>query len=368
MNVQTKASGRCPAPREGCFGGQEELQALKARLPLADLVRRYSVKLIPSQQEFKGLCPFHAEKTPSFTVVPQGGFYHCFGCGANGDHFDFLQAMEGLTFNEAKARLRELVGLEGVGRPAARALRAVEQNQARARAGEESAAAKTARRRDYARALWRAAGPADGTLVESYLRARGINIADLPDGRVPPSLRFHAALDYPYAAQRGSLRLPAMIGLIQAGPGEIIGVHRTFLDPSGAGKADVGTPKMMLGKASGGAVRFAKAGPRLMIAEGIETALSVLAAQGGRPCALPIWAALSLGNFAAIDLPRGVQAVTILADGDGKDPAINQRILAEATRRFQNEGRFVRLAKPGPGLDFNDVLARPEGDPHGGGD
>jgi len=52
-----------------------------------------------------GLCPFHAEKTPSFTVSEERGFYHCFGCGAHGDAFRFLMELEGLSFVEAIRRL-----------------------------------------------------------------------------------------------------------------------------------------------------------------------------------------------------------------------------------------------------------------------
>ena len=63
-------------------------------------------------REFKGLCPFHSEKTPSFTVVPAKGFYHCFGCGANGSALGFLMAYESLSFVEAVEALADLLGME----------------------------------------------------------------------------------------------------------------------------------------------------------------------------------------------------------------------------------------------------------------
>jgi DNA primase len=69
------------------------------------------VRLIPSGSNFKGLCPFHSEKTPSFTVSPQKGMYHCFGCGAGGSAIDFVMASERLSFPEA---VRALAGRLGI--------------------------------------------------------------------------------------------------------------------------------------------------------------------------------------------------------------------------------------------------------------
>ena len=60
----------------------------------------------------KGLCPFHAEKTPSFTVSPTKGFYHCFGCGQHGSAIGFLMAYDNLSFPEAIEALAELLGME----------------------------------------------------------------------------------------------------------------------------------------------------------------------------------------------------------------------------------------------------------------
>ncbi len=87
-----------------------ELEAFKARLPLADIVGRY-VRLRRRGRELVGLCPFHREKTPSFTVAEDKGFYHCFGCGAHGNAIDFLMAIENLPFRDALERLSELTGV-----------------------------------------------------------------------------------------------------------------------------------------------------------------------------------------------------------------------------------------------------------------
>src|SRR5262249_57250254 len=58
-----------------------------------------------------GLCPFHTEKTPSFTVSEDRGFYHCFGCGEHGDVFTFVMKTEGLAFPEAVRRVAERFGI-----------------------------------------------------------------------------------------------------------------------------------------------------------------------------------------------------------------------------------------------------------------
>ena len=75
-----------------------------------------SVKLIKAGREFKACCPFHSEKTPSFTVNDEKGFYHCFGCGAHGDAIRFLTDARGLPFMDA---VKELAGKAGIDVPAA---------------------------------------------------------------------------------------------------------------------------------------------------------------------------------------------------------------------------------------------------------
>ncbi|MEJ8572117.1 DNA primase [Microbaculum marinum] len=80
------------------------LDEIRARLPVSDVVGR-KVKLRRQGREFIGLSPFNAEKTPSFTVSDQKGFYHCFSSGKHGDIFRFLMETEGLSFPEAVERL-----------------------------------------------------------------------------------------------------------------------------------------------------------------------------------------------------------------------------------------------------------------------
>ena len=86
------------------------LDELRARIGLAELIGR-RVPLKRRGQEWTGLCPFHKEKTPSFTVNEAKGFYHCFGCGAHGSALDFVIAVEGLSFPEAVERLAREAGM-----------------------------------------------------------------------------------------------------------------------------------------------------------------------------------------------------------------------------------------------------------------
>lgn len=86
------------------------VEEVKARLDLTDVVGG-SVMLKQSGSSYKGLCPFHAEKTPSFYVFPETQTWKCFGCGAGGDVFSFVMQRDGVEFPEA---LRELAGRAGV--------------------------------------------------------------------------------------------------------------------------------------------------------------------------------------------------------------------------------------------------------------
>ncbi len=86
------------------------LDDIRARVPVSDVVGR-SVRLARRGHEHVGLCPFHKEKTPSFTVNDDKAFFHCFGCGAHGDVIGFVMQHDGLNFPEAVERLADEAGL-----------------------------------------------------------------------------------------------------------------------------------------------------------------------------------------------------------------------------------------------------------------
>ncbi len=89
----------------------DQVEEIKQKLNVVELVGGY-VKLKQAGRNFKGLCPFHQEKTPSFMVNPELGIYKCFGCGKGGDAFNFIEEIEGLEFGEALEMLAERAGVK----------------------------------------------------------------------------------------------------------------------------------------------------------------------------------------------------------------------------------------------------------------
>ena len=89
---------------------QSDVDEVKARTNIADIVGDYVALKSAGVGSLKGLCPFHDERSPSFHVRPQVGFYHCFGCGESGDVYSFLQKMDHVTFAEAVERLAARLG------------------------------------------------------------------------------------------------------------------------------------------------------------------------------------------------------------------------------------------------------------------
>ena len=87
------------------------LDEIRARLPLSDTVGK-RVRLMRRGREFMGLCPFHNEKSASFTVNDEKGFFHCFGCGAHGDVIGFVMRNDGMSFPEAIEKLAGEAGLQ----------------------------------------------------------------------------------------------------------------------------------------------------------------------------------------------------------------------------------------------------------------
>lgn len=87
------------------------MELIKEKIDIVEFINSY-LPLKKAGRNFRGLCPFHQEKTPSFFVSPERGFYHCFGCQKNGDIFTFLMEREGLTFPEALKILAERAGVK----------------------------------------------------------------------------------------------------------------------------------------------------------------------------------------------------------------------------------------------------------------
>jgi len=138
------------------------LDEIRSAIDIVDLVGRY-VNVKKAGANWKGLCPFHAEKTPSFMVNPAKGIFHCFGCGVGGDAFGFLMRQDRVTFPEA---VRALAKTAGVALPE-------DARQAGPGDGkrEELHRAMDLASRFYAEALWKAGGER----ARKYLETRGID-------------------------------------------------------------------------------------------------------------------------------------------------------------------------------------------------
>ncbi|MDD9981569.1 MAG: toprim domain-containing protein [Gammaproteobacteria bacterium] len=198
-------------------------------------------------------------------------------------------------------------------------------------------------RSEAPRRLWAMCRPVDGTAAEAYLRARGIHACRYP------ALAFHPALYYRSADDADRFRrLPALVARVTAPDGAFLGVQRIYLDPARAAKANVPDPKKCMGAIQGGAVVLGEAqAPTLVVAEGVETALSVLTA---RP-ALRAAAALSAGGLGRYRPPDGTVQVLIARDGDCAGIAGAERL--EATCR----ARAIPVAVLAPTHgDCNDTL------------
>lgn len=266
----------------------------------------------------------------------RAGDWHEFDGGQGGGPLSALEEAEKLSGRDLFAYAAELVGWSP-GAPARR---------------EPGVAAKPERdpSREIAFILERAV-PFAGTPAEAYLRGRGLAFAgDTTD------LLAHHDLTH-WETKSG---YPAMIGVVRDVAGEVVALHRTYLQvdaeaPDTVTKAAVSKPRMMLGKVAGGAVRLAPINPgsALGLCEGIETGLAAMMSCPG----LPVWATLSATNLEQVKLPPEARRIVILADHDAS--GAGTRAAETAARRLRGEGRQVAIAlPPGEGEDFNDVLLR----------
>ena len=296
-----------------------DLDAIRRDNPVADVAAGAGVELKRKGTEMVGLCPFHSERTPSFTVYDAGRRFQCFGCGAGGDVFDFVRALHGVGLREAG----ELLGggeLPVVALPPMPA---------------DDGADRTAE----ALAIWEVARAARGTLAEKYLRGRGLHLP------LPDSLRF-SVLRY----GKSGAEHPVLIALVVDVAGEPIGVQRTYLAPDGSGKADVPKPKLSLGRISGGAIRCGPPAVELVVAGGLEDSLT-LAQELGRSA----WAAAGECNLSRMVLPPEVRSVAIGADND----ATGHEQAEKAARAFALGGIDARTLFPPKAVkDWNDTLTK----------
>ena len=261
------------------------------------------------------------------------GTWKDFASGEGGDQVDLVRAALSLpTLGDAVRWAKNWLGSPDDGPPGHR----------RRAAPQRQLDPGQLRKQAHARGLWTSSVPAAGTLVETYLASRGITMP------LPATLRFNPSLRHTGA---GVYR-PGMVAAVTDLDGTILAVHRTYLAGDGLGKAwgksDGHDSKMCLGPLGHGAIQLAPAGPVLGVAEGIETALSVMQVWTD----LPVWCAVSAVRLGTIALPAQVKHIVILADGD--EPG---QLAAEVAVKALHARRLdVTVVEPPCGRDFNDLL------------
>jgi putative DNA primase/helicase len=263
-------------------------------------------------------CPAHDDRTPSLSITDSDDGKVLVRCHAGCEQERVIASLRSRGLWEERARRRPT-------RPTPRIVNDSRQDR------------DDARRTELALAIWQAATPAGGSVVESYLASRALRLPPTP------TLRVHGALGHPAGGV-----WPAMIALVTGGTNDApLAIHRTYIGHGGRGEAPVEPQKMMLGPCRSGAARLAAVGVVLMVGLGIDTCLAALRATGS-----PAWAALSTSGLRTLDLPVEVREVIVLADGDDS----GETAARHCAWRWKREGRRVRIARPPPGMDFNDML------------
>jgi len=180
-------------------------------------------------------------------------------------------------------------------------------------------------KRSAVKRLWSSASPITGTLAERYLQSRGIVLScDMP------SLRFHPRC---FFKSGGELQhLPAMIAAFTNDKGDLTGLHRTFLDVSGTGKATIENPRKAMGEISGSSIRLSVTtdcdDTVQLVGEGIETVLSLRMLMPS----LSMHAASSSSHMAAIPFGSSLRRLYIAHDNDEAGSAATERLMERTTQ------------------------------------
>lgn len=227
--------------------------------------------------------------------------------GEHGDLLDIIRESRGLIdFKEIAEEARTFLSL-----PHPEPERQSSPQQAPAPTGSPEAA----------RRLFAMSQPIPGTVVETYLRHRGITAL-----HGTGSMRFHPQCYYRPDVHSPTENWPAMIASVTDLGGRITGAHRTWLAPDGSGKAPVDTPRRAMGDLLGHAVRFGIAHDVMAAGEGIETVLSLRMAASR----MPMVAALSAAHLAALLFPATLRRLYIVRDDDPAGDGARDSLLARA--------------------------------------
>ncbi|PAL24595.1 DNA primase [Sphingopyxis sp. GW247-27LB] len=324
------------------------LDELRARVTLSTLIGR-TVKITRAGREYKACCPFHNEKTPSFTINDEKGFYHCFGCGAHGDAIRWMTDQRGLSFMDA---VKELAGEAGMEVPAP--------DPRAAKKAEEQASLRDV---TQAAADWftQQLGSSNGAPARDYLAKRGISDATrtafgfglAPDSRsalkealkkYPTAMLVESGMlisvddKEPYDRFRGRLMIPIRDarGRVIAFGGRILGDGEPkYLNSPDTPLFDKGRTLYNLDKAS----PASRQTNRIIVVEGYMDVIA-LAEAGVADAVAPLGTALTENQLAM--LWRMVPVPLLCFDGD----AAGQKAAMRAATRA------LPLLRPGFSLAF----------------
>ena len=340
------------------------LDELRTRVSLSALIGR-SVRVQKAGREFKACCPFHNEKTPSFTINDEKGFYHCFGCGAHGDAIRWMTDHQGLPFLDAVKELAAQAGME-VPAPDPRAAKRAEEQKS---LHDCLAAAQEF----FVKSL----AEDQGEQARAYLASRGFpanvvrdfGFGYAPDsrtalkealGQFPEAMLIEAGLRIvvedrdPYDRFRGRLMLPICDprGRVIAFGGRILDKTKTdapkYLNSPDTPLFDKGRTVYNLHRAS----PASRQSGRVVVVEGYMDVVA-LAAAGIAEAVAPLGTALTEEQIER--LWRMTETPVLCFDGD----AAGQRAAARAIVRalpLLRPGHSLRIAVLPTGLDPDDLI------------
>lgn len=330
------------------------LDELRARTTLSALIGR-SIKVTKAGREYKACCPFHNEKTPSFTINDEKGFYHCFGCGAHGDAIRWMTDQRGLSFMDA---VKELADAAGMQVPAADPRAAAKAERANTLYDVMTAAQEwfVAQFQGLEGAEARAYCERRGLKLET-IKAFGIGFAPDSRGKLKDALKHfgddklvEAGLlisvedKEPYDRFRGRLMIPIRDprGRVIAFGGRILGAGEPkYLNSPDTPLFDKGRTLYNLDKASAAS----RASGRVIVVEGYMDAIALAQAGFGEAVA-PLGTALTEQQITM--LWRMVPKPLLCFDGDA----------AGQKAAFRAAQRALGGLKPGHSLEF---VTLPEG-------
>ncbi len=335
----------------------EIIQQIRERVDLVDLVGRF-VTLKKAGRNYKGLCPFHGEKTPSFNVNPDRQAFYCFGCQAGGDAIEFLIKIENLSFPEAARTLARERGIE------------IPEESS----GERGVSERLFEANEIAQAAYRAALATPGNPALAYLEKRGVDAGSIerfgigfaPDRwdfvaqrlrekRIPAELGERAGILAPrpsgghYDRLRGRVTFP-----IRDTRGRILGFGGRALSPEQEAKY-LNTPESPVFRKREAfygypfALDPIRRGKRAVVVEGYFDLIALHRA-GVEETLATCGTALSAEH--AHDLRRRTQEVVLFFDGD----EAGQRAMERALQVLLPEGLRLRAAALPAGEDPDSFL------------